>query len=163
MEEEERIFEAKAIGTYNILREDIAIRLVETINWEKLIFRKLKFNEADLTQLVSSFYENFFGLYSATCEFLKGTKTYNGKKVSKKDYFLFRLNDIFELSEEEKERLKKIEEEDGKERATYLFMKLVASRLIQLFEEYKTELKVCGLYDLRKFDIKPAFAYRKSI
>ena len=151
-EEKEKIYEAKAVATYNILKADIAYRICETINWAKIVYRRLVFGE-DLSQAVPKFLESFRGLYEATCEFLKGKVKVGEKEVRKADYYgqlFFSLFNIQPQGETEEER-------------TYNYYRELARRAIEFFAKYRAELKVCGLYDLRKFDIKPEFAWRKSI
>ena len=152
-EEEENIFEAKAIGTYNLLREDIALRLIQCINWAKLIYRKVVAFEADLPLYVPKFLEELYGLVNATVEFIKGKEE---REAIKAEIANLPVLDLDEKAE------KKLEELKPDERA-YLKQWFIAKKALKFFDEYKTKLKVCGLYDLRKFDVRPEYAYRKSL
>lgn len=153
-DEEKRIFEAKAIGTYNLLRDDIALRLIQCFNRAKLVYRRTIFYQNDLGIQLAYFLEDLYGLVSATVEFLKSKED--------RDWAIQELNNITVVPGDLLRKLKSQSEKEKKEAGIEL-NKYIAKKALAFFEKYKTKLKVSGLYDLRKFEVKPEYSYMKSM
>lgn len=138
------MFKARVIAPYNLMKQDIAIRIFETANLEARVYSDLVKKVSDLIPDFFSFIESFRGLFNMTIEQLKGNP-----KTRK---------EFEEFFEKVMEELNEVSEED-----VYTVVAVLAKEAIQKYRKYKQKLKEAGILDIRTFELKPEHAWRESI
>lgn len=145
----------------NILRDDVAILLVEVRSLEGQLMKVMHSAPNQVPAVMSQLLEYFYGLFTQTINQLKSedkekienredVEDENKNKEGIKDFF----DDPFVL----------VKKKDENEQERYsIEPNSTSRRALKFVAVYRKYLNNAGLTDMRTFDTRPSYSYKESL